>query len=103
MADVAELRLVGLRLHLVAETKQSSAVVWASFVEEMSTNSELIAKLLSEHVATPSGMCSVCTRGGRGTPYLRWPCSVWRMAQAARSVRRRLNGGASTNGRQPTP
>jgi hypothetical protein len=102
MAEVAELRRVGLELYLVAEPKQRSTLAWTSFVEELATNSHLVAHLLGEHVPTPGGMCKVCTRGGRGTPYLRWPCSIWHMAEAARAVRHGSNEDRASSGRRAT-
>jgi hypothetical protein len=40
-------------------------------------------RLMAEHHPDARGLCSGCTRPGTGVPYIEWPCSVARLAQAA--------------------
>ncbi|MCO1654276.1 hypothetical protein [Pseudonocardia humida] len=54
----------------------SSAVAW----------DDVVARLLSGHARTDDGLCAGCTRPGRGTPMLPWPCSLWTLARTARTL-----------------
>jgi hypothetical protein len=103
MADVAELRLVGLRLRTVAESEHPNMERWTSFVREMATNTDLTTQLLIAHVPAGNGRCAACTRGGYGTSLLAWPCTVWKLAEAARAFRRTLAQGDTSTGRAGQP
>jgi hypothetical protein len=42
-----------------------------------------VERILTEHRPNDSGLCCGCTRPGVGTPYVRWPCAVAKLAQSA--------------------
>ena len=48
---------------------------------------ELIAALLRDHAPNDQGLCPTCGRPGTGTPYLPAPCTLRRIAEAARTIR----------------
>jgi hypothetical protein len=50
---------------------------------------EVVAALLRDHVPDALGRCSACGTPGTGTPHLAAPCSLWRIAEAARKIRAR--------------
>ena len=45
-------------------------------------------RILDEHRPDDYGRCRGCTRPGVGTPYVSWPCSVAKLAEAARDLQR---------------
>ena len=47
----------------------------------------LIAALLAEHVPDKRGLCVACGTPGTGTPHLKWPCPLRRVAERARTLR----------------
>jgi hypothetical protein len=47
----------------------------------------LIAALLRDHAPNGQGLCPTCGRPGTGTPYLSAPCTLRRVAEAARTIR----------------
>jgi hypothetical protein len=48
---------------------------------------EVVATLLREHVPDGLGRCRACGTPGTGTPHLAAPCSLARIAEAARKIR----------------
>jgi hypothetical protein len=54
--------------------------------------SDVVAGLLAAHKPTSSGFCRECGMPGTGTPYLRWPCSLWGIAAAAKQIRDERRG-----------
>ncbi|HZG89306.1 MAG TPA: hypothetical protein VEZ42_03745 [Pseudonocardia sp.] len=60
---------------------------WHRFARELATMDTVVARLLGEHVRTDTGHCARCTRPGRGTPMLVWPCPLWTLARTAQSIR----------------
>jgi len=67
---------------------------WTALTEELSKMPQLWRKLLDQHRPDPHDRCKACTTPGTGTPQARWPCSLWQLADAARSTHtaRRLRG-----------
>jgi hypothetical protein len=53
---------------------------------------DVVAALLTTHEATSSGFCRECGMPGTGTPYMRWPCSLWGIASAATKIRNERRG-----------
>ena len=70
------------------------SAVWLSFVEVLSTCPDMIDRLMATHLPDDTGLCRACTVPGRGSPYRRWPCALWTLADSARRVRalRRIRG-----------
>jgi hypothetical protein len=68
----------------------SGAETWRAFVLELATQPALIEAVTGAHVPTADGLCRACTTPGYGTPQKRWPCPLWRLADDARTARRRL-------------
>jgi hypothetical protein len=54
---------------------------WVAVAAELAAIPHLAYALLAEHRATEHGLCRACTRAGRGTPYLPWPCSITALAR----------------------
>lgn len=77
-----------------------NARMWASFVAVLSTMTDVIERLSTTHVPDSDGRCQACTRPGHGTPYKPWPCSLWSLANDARSYRARATGEATTADRR---
>ena len=50
---------------------------------------EVVATLLRDHVPDELGRCCACGTPGTGTPHMAAPCSLWRIAEAARKIRAR--------------
>ncbi len=59
---------------------------WHRFARELAIMDNVVARLLAEHVRTDTGLCARCTRPGRGTPMLVWPCPLWTLARTAKSI-----------------
>ncbi len=66
--------------------------LWAGLVAEVATMPDVVANLLDEHRSDAQGFCSGtgCGTASYGRPATRWPCSLHKLASAARKVR---NGG----------
>ncbi|GAA1269529.1 hypothetical protein GCM10009609_35750 [Pseudonocardia aurantiaca] len=45
-----------------------------------------VARLSAEHRDGGHGRCRACTTPGQGTPRDPWPCSMAKLAQAARRI-----------------
>jgi hypothetical protein len=56
--------------------------------EQLALMPDVIAKLVTDHVADSTG-CLGCTRGGTGHPHVSRPCALHRLALMALSVRKR--------------
>lgn len=48
---------------------------------------DVVAALLRDHVPDALGRCRACGTPGTGTPYVRYPCSLREIAEAARKIR----------------
>ena len=59
---------------------------WRTFVAELAHAPEAIALLLAAHRPDERGLCRGCGSPGRGSPYRRWPCALFQLAQAARGT-----------------
>jgi hypothetical protein len=70
----------------VATPSQDAQNEWFRFARELATMEDVVARLLAEHVRTEDGFCVRCTRPGRGTPMLVWPCPIWTLARTAKSL-----------------
>ena len=48
---------------------------------------DVIAALMREHTPDERGLCIACGTPGTGTPHLKWPCPLRRIAERARTLR----------------
>lgn len=83
----------------MADSEDPNVQRWKSFVRELATNGELTTQLLITHVRTADGLCAACTRPGQSTSCRPWPCSMWLLAEAARTFRGTLSEGDTRTGR----
>jgi hypothetical protein len=75
----------------VEDATEASAVA-----AQLACMPDVVARLLAEHVPDRNGRCLGCGFPGTGSPYLRSPCGLWLVAEAARrfAQRRPLQGSA---------
>jgi hypothetical protein len=59
----------------------------STFAAALAEMPELIAALLRDHAPNHRGLCRACGLPGTGTPHLTTPCSLRRIAEAARTIR----------------
>ena len=59
---------------------------WRAFVAELAHAPDAVALLLNAHRPDERGLCRGCGSPGRGSPYRRWPCALFQLAQAAHSA-----------------
>lgn len=71
-----------------SDTDSQLVDAWWRFIAELSHAPDAIARLLAEHVPDENGLCAGCGMPGRGTPWKRWPCGMWSIADAARETQR---------------
>jgi hypothetical protein len=74
-------------------------------VVALSGRKDVIERLTADHVPDAEGLCRACTTPGRGTPQKKWPCSLWTLANDARTVRSNRNRVVHTKaeGGGPSP
>jgi hypothetical protein len=68
----------------VVVTRPAEPSTFAAALAEMP---ELITALLRDHAPNNRGLCRTCGLPGTGTPHLPAPCSLRRIAEAARTIR----------------
>ena len=69
-----------------AQRRDQGVNGWWAFVAELARTPGAVAKLAADHRADERGMCVACGEPGRGTPHVPWPCSIYQMADHARSL-----------------
>lgn len=71
---------------------ESSPVQWRHLAEVLAAMPDVVAKLLTYHVARPDGFCACCTQGGTGLHCTPWPCPIRKLALLAGDIRRGRSG-----------
>jgi hypothetical protein len=56
---------------------------WHEAVDELARMPDLARRLIEAHLPDDHGLCRGCTTPGVGTPLVRWPCGLHRLASAA--------------------
>ena len=69
-----------------AQRRDQGVNGWWAFVAELSRTPGAVAKLAAVHLPDEAGLCRACGEPGRGTPHVAWPCSLYQMADHARSL-----------------
>lgn len=72
-------------LRLIHPSEQT----WRELVRMLAGMPLARENLLTEHVSDGKGKCRKCTTPGRGTPQAPWPCTLWKLADAAGKVKTR--------------
>lgn len=62
---------------------------WFQLVAQVAKMPEVIVSLLAEHRPDSDGRCVACTQGGRGSPLVKFPCTLYALASAAQMLRER--------------
>ena len=75
------LRAVPVASRAPRPAPRTSEEGWVTLAAELAATPHLTYALLAEHKPTGDGLCRACTRAGRGTPYLPWPCSITALAR----------------------
>ncbi|WP_214403116.1 hypothetical protein [Pseudonocardia lacus] len=74
------------------DSSQEAHKRWLRIARELATLDDVVEQLLSRHARTDDGLCACCTRPGRGTPMLPWPCSLYSLARTAQVLRDSRHG-----------
>lgn len=72
-----------VRCERLTQDEQMADVGWSSFIAELSRNPYVTAKLRADHAPDAAGYCRTCTTPGRGSAYVRFPCSLYQLADSA--------------------
>ena len=65
----------------------TAAAYW-EFARVLADVPDMLDKLAALHIPDSSGHCQACTRSGYGWPSATWPCSLARLVDLAREIRR---------------
>lgn len=70
-----------------AMSRRPPCITAATLPVRISSLSRAGSPLLRDHVPDSNGRCRACGLPGSGSPYLRWPCGLYSIANAARNLR----------------
>jgi hypothetical protein len=85
--------------HLISSAS-GPEVRYLDFVVELAPRTDIWQRMQTQHVSTADGCCAarICGRGGYGTPFLRWPCAMRRLADWASDAHYRQSRATRRSG-----